>query len=134
MSSSSSSIDQQFVAYIVKALVTHPEDVVVERTVDERGVLLQLKVNPIDLGRVIGRNGSTAQSIRSLLRTLGLNNDARYNLKIVDVDRIDDAESSDQSSSNNNVDDDESDESVDKSSDRVKNTRKELADLDDLDI
>lgn len=130
----SNSIDQQFVAYIVKALVTHPEDVVVERTVDERGVLLQLKVNPVDLGRVIGRNGSTAQSIRSLLRTLGLNNDARYNLKIVDVDRVEVGENVAQNSSNDNDIESSSEETVDNSSDRVKTTRKELADLDDLDI
>lgn len=134
MSSSSSSIDQQFVAYIVKALVTHPDDVVVERTVDERGVLLQLKVNPVDLGRVIGRNGSTAQSIRSLLRTLGLNNDARYNLKIVDVDRVEGGPESDEGSSNNNMENEYSEEAVDNSSDRTKATRKELAELDDLDI
>lgn len=78
-------IDQQFVEYIVKALVGNPDAVSIERTIDERGVLLQLKVDPQDLGRVIGRNGATAKSIRTLLRALGVKNDARYNLKIVDT-------------------------------------------------
>lgn len=79
-----STIDQQFVEYIVKSLVSKPDDVVIERTIDERGVLLKLTVADDDLGRVIGKRGSTAQSIRTLLRALGTKNDARYNLKIVD--------------------------------------------------
>src|SRR5215216_131617 len=79
-----STIDQQFVEYIVKSLVGHPDDVVVERLIDEKGVLLTLTVNPEDLGRVIGKRGVTAQSLRTLLRALGTKNDARYNLKIID--------------------------------------------------
>src|SRR5213593_2375572 len=79
------SIDQQFVEYIVKSLVGHPDEVKVERRIDEKGVLLELSVNPEDLGRVIGKRGATAQSLRTLLRALGTKNDARYNLKIIDV-------------------------------------------------
>ena len=81
-----SSIDQQFVEYIVKSLVGHPDDVSIERIIDEKGVLLTLTVNPEDLGRVIGKRGMTAQSLRTLLRALGTKNDARYNLKIVNND------------------------------------------------
>ncbi len=79
-----SSIDQQFVEYIVKSLVSKPDAVQVERRIDEKGVLLELTVDPEDLGRVIGKRGATAQSLRTLLRALGTKNDARYNLKIVD--------------------------------------------------
>ena len=79
-----SSIDQQFIEFVVKSLVGHPDDVSIERTIDEKGVLLELTVNPEDLGRVIGKRGATAQSLRTLLRALGTKNDARYNLKIVD--------------------------------------------------
>ena len=75
-------IDQQFVEYVVKSLVEHPDDVVVDRVIDEKGVLLTLTVNPEDLGRVIGRRGSTAQSLRTLLRALGTKNSARYNRSI----------------------------------------------------
>lgn len=78
-------IDQQFIEYIVKTIVGKPEQVRVERKIDERGVLLELYVDGDDLGRVIGRNGATAKSIRTLLRALGVKNDARYNLKIVDT-------------------------------------------------
>ena len=78
------SIDQQFIEFVVKSLVNNPDDVKVERTIDEKGVLLELTVNPEDLGRVIGKRGATAQSLRTLLRALGTKNDARYNLKIVD--------------------------------------------------
>jgi len=74
--------DKEFLEFIVKALVDHPEDVKIDRKVDEMGVLLSLKVNPEDMGQVIGRAGSTARSIRSLVRIVGLKNHARVNLKI----------------------------------------------------
>ncbi len=74
--------DQEFVEYVVKGLVDRPEDVKAERTVDEMGVLITLKVNPADLGQVIGRQGQTAKAIRTLLRVVGAKNHARVNLKI----------------------------------------------------
>ena len=79
-----SEIDQQFIEYVVKSLVGKPDAVQVDRRVDEKGVLLELTVDPEDLGRVIGKRGATAQSLRTLLRALGTKNDARYNLKIID--------------------------------------------------
>lgn len=79
-----SNIDQQFIEYVVKSLVGKPDAVHVDRRVDEKGVLLELTVDPDDLGRVIGKRGATAQSLRTLLRALGTKNDARYNLKIID--------------------------------------------------
>src|SRR5437868_11972936 len=80
-----SNIDQQFIEFVVKSLVGKPEAVQVDRRVDEKGVLLELTVDQEDLGRVIGKRGATAQSLRTLLRALGTKNDARYNLKIIDV-------------------------------------------------
>lgn len=74
--------DQEFLESLIKALVTHPEDVKVTRNVDEMGVLLSLKINLEDMGQVIGRQGATARSIRGLLRIVGLRNNARVNLKI----------------------------------------------------
>ena len=74
--------DKEFLEHIVKELVDHPEDVKVERKVDEMGVLLSLKVNPEDMGQIIGREGSTAKAIRNLVRIVGLKNHARVNLKI----------------------------------------------------
>lgn len=140
-----SSIDQQFIEYIVKSLVEKPDAVTIERTIDEKGVLLELTVDPEDLGRVIGKRGSTAQSLRSLLRALGTKNDARYNLKIVDVDRPEgERDTPRQSAPANNTStsdstddqtvDNSATETVDNDSDRARNTRKELAELDDLDI
>ena len=84
-------IDQQFVEYIVKTLVNNPDNVSVDRKIDEKGVLLSLTVDPEDVGRVIGKRGVTAQSIRMLLRALGTKQDARYNLKIVNTDEETDA-------------------------------------------
>ena len=79
-----SDIDQQFIEYVVKSLVGKPGAVQIDRRIDEKGVLLELTVDPEDLGRVIGKRGATAQSLRTLLRALGTKNDARYNLKIID--------------------------------------------------
>ena len=74
--------DQQFLEYVVKALVDNPDDVKITRTVDEMGVLLTLSVNKDDMGKVIGRSGQTAKAIRTVLRVVGMKNDARVNLKI----------------------------------------------------
>ncbi|AKM78066.1 MAG: hypothetical protein UY31_C0027G0005 [Candidatus Wolfebacteria bacterium GW2011_GWE1_48_7] len=76
--------DQAFLEFLVKSIVDHPEEVVVERKVDEMGVLLSLRVNPLDMGQIVGRQGSTAKAIRSLLRIVGVKNHARVNLKIVE--------------------------------------------------
>lgn len=136
------SIDQQFVEFVVKSLVSNPDAVQVERRIDEKGVLLELTVDPEDLGRVIGKRGATAQSLRTLLRALGTKNDARYNLKIVDNGVGGNYGSSDDntasSSSNSSVSDMDEDEVVSVSkteeSDVVSKTRKELEELDDLDV
>jgi hypothetical protein len=153
----SANIDQDFVEYVVKALVGNPDAVSIERTIDEKGVLLELTVDPEDLGRVIGKRGGTAQSLRTLLRALGTKNDARYNLKIVDTDGgsgatqsqpRDDAPAND-SSSDDAVSEDTTaaDEPADKPVEEAapeavenddetyeKKHREDLADLDDLDI
>ncbi len=143
-----STIDQQFVEYVVKSLVGYPDDVIVDRIIDEKGVLLTLTVNPEDLGRVIGRRGATAQSLRTLLRALGTKNGARYNLKIVNNDEEGEFRSSEPSASVSSSDDTDAvtseepvqnttDEPVEKpasESSLAKKTRAELAELDDLDI
>ena len=137
------SIDQQFVEYIVKTLVNNPDKVSIDREIDEKGVLLSLSVDPEDVGRVIGRRGATAQSIRTLLRALGTKNDARYNLKIVNTDgeRVgtissDDPENKDyehteptEARTVADLDDDDEETSA-----LAEKTRADLADLDDLDI
>lgn len=74
--------DVQFLEFLIKALVDHPDDVKIKRTVDEMGVLMTLDVNPDDMGKVIGRQGNTAKAIRILLRVVGMKNNARVNLKI----------------------------------------------------
>jgi len=151
-----SSIDQQFVEYVVKSLVGKPDAVKIDRRIDEKGVLLELTVDPEDLGRVIGKHGATAQSIRTLLRALGTKNDARYNLKIVDngipyeqrTNNNNNYSSSEQSDVHSNEDQekdtkksDDIDDSEDiettlpkDDDDRFSKTRRELADMDDLDL
>ena len=119
-------IDQQFVEYIVKNLVENPEAVKVERTIDERGVLLILTVDEDDLGRIIGRRGATAQSLRALLRALGSKNDARYNLKITNSE----VKNTENSSSVENT----TDIAVENNNNFVESTKKALAELVDLDV
>ncbi len=150
------SIDQEFVEFVVKSLVSKPDQVSIERRIDEKGVLLELTVDPEDLGRVIGKRGATAQSLRTLLRALGTKNDARYNLKIVDNGVGDYSHaSSDNSGTSDDVataapssaasaaetdviEDVQADESPileeDQPSSRLTETRKELEELDDLDV
>jgi predicted RNA-binding protein YlqC (UPF0109 family) len=74
--------DQEFVEFVVKAIVSNPEDVKTDRTVDEMGVLITLDVNAQDMGQIIGKEGKTAKAIRTLLRVLGAKENARVNLKI----------------------------------------------------
>jgi hypothetical protein len=78
----SQTADQEFLEFLIKSLVDHPDDVKVTRRVDEMGVLLSVKVNPLDMGQLVGRQGSTAKAIRALLRIVGIKNNARVNLKI----------------------------------------------------
>ncbi len=135
-------IETQFVEYIVKQLVDNPDAVKVEKTTDERGVLIELTADPEDLGRIIGKHGATAQSLRSLLRALGTKNNERYNLKIVDTDAKNTTENSQKSDEKSapveNSNTEAQAESVENSgesvSDRAKKLREDLADLDDLDI
>ena len=140
-----STIDQQFVEYIVKTLVNNPDKVQIDRTIDEKGVLLSLEVDPEDVGRIIGRRGATAQSIRTLLRALGTKNDARYNLKIVNNDDYEPAAKEDAPATESDEEpaapaeeidevEDVDDAPVEEGSELAKKTRAELADLDDLDI
>lgn len=128
-----SSIDQQFVEFIVKSLVSKPDAVHIDRRIDEKGVLLELTVDPEDLGRVIGKRGATAQSLRTLLRALGTKNDARYNLKIVD-NGVADNTSMSSNDTTTDSDDNFSASSDESHSSVVSKTRKELEDLDDLDV
>jgi len=77
-------LDQQFVEYVVKAIVDHPDDVTTERTIDEMGTLISLHVNAEDMGTIIGKEGRTAKALRTLLRVLGAKHEARVNLKIIE--------------------------------------------------
>lgn len=75
-------IDKDFLEFVVKSLVDNPSAVTVDRKVDEMGVLMTLRVHPDDMGKIIGRDGNTAKAIRTLLRVVGIKNNARVNLKI----------------------------------------------------
>lgn len=141
-------IDQQFVEYIVKTLVNNPDKVSVDRKIDEKGVLLSLTVDPEDVGRVIGKRGVTAQSIRMLLRALGTKQDARYNLKIVNTDEddkvvaavkqkaapIENRGEAEEAVENSVENSDDLDDETEETSELAEKTRAELAEMDDLDI
>jgi len=119
--------DKDFIEYVVKNIVDHPEDVQLERTIDDRGVLLTLSVNPEDMGKIIGKAGGTAKAIRTLLRVLGAKDDARYNLKIVDPEGSDRAQAVDRSES-------ASEEVAENEPDRVETVDAEEAPAEDDDV
>ena len=82
MNSMTKERDVEFLEYVIKALVDAPDKVKVKREVDEMGVLLTLDVDQADMGKIIGRMGNTAKAIRTILRVVGIKNNARVNLKI----------------------------------------------------
>lgn len=131
-------MDKEFVEYVVKALVNNPDDVEVRRSVDDMGVLLELSVNPDDMGKVIGKAGATAKSIRTLLRVLGSRNDARVNLKIIEPEGSEHEQAAPAPTSTMADDTAEPAPSAvrdeDTESEMVARTKREFADLDDLDL
>ena len=76
-----------FLETLVRQLVSCPDDVEITRTQDERGVLLYLKVNPVDAGRIIGKRGRAAQALRVILKIFGGANMSFINLRIHDPRR-----------------------------------------------
>lgn len=133
-------IDKDFVEFVVKALVDNPDQVVIDRSVDERGVLLELTVAPEDMGKVIGKAGSTAKAIRTLLRVLGAKSDARFNLKIIEPEGSVHEGSSTESSDGKTAEDngveapqEQAEEPTDRADDIKAKAREGLEDLD-LDV
>jgi len=88
MSDENHNMDVEFVEFVVKQIVENPGNISIERTVDEMGVLIILKVGKEDMGKIIGKNGQTAKAIRTLLRIVGSRNNARVNLKIVEPQEV----------------------------------------------
>jgi len=131
-------LDQQFVEYVVKSLVENPDAVKVERSVDDMGVLLELTVDPNDMGKVIGKAGATAKSIRTLLRVLGAKSDERVNLKIVEPEGSERPERpareeapKEEKSVEEEVEEVAPEPEEEEESDLSARTRADLADLDD---
>ena len=84
MDNSNQELDVQFVRFLVDNIVEHPEDIKIERTIDDLGVLINLQANKDDMGRIIGKNGQTIKSIRILLKIIGAKNNQKVNLKIIE--------------------------------------------------
>jgi len=129
-------MDQAFVEYVVRAIVDNPDAVVVTRSIDDRGVLLELTVDPEDMGKIIGKAGATAKALRTLLRVLGAKSDARFNLKIVEPEG---AEPRERRDGLGEVETEKADQSgqpeeEDRSEAIRAKAREGLEDLDDLDI
>lgn len=129
-------MDQAFVEYVVKAIVDNPDAVVVTRSIDDRGVLLELSVDPEDMGKIIGKAGATAKALRTLLRVLGAKSDARFNLKIVEPEGSEPRERRDElrEVETEKADQSGQPEEEDRSEAIRAKAREGLEDLDDLDI
>ena len=74
--------DKQFLEYIVKSLVKHPDEVLVEKTLDERGVLLTINMNKSDIGTVVGKQGLTIGAMRRLMGIIGAKNKIMTSVRI----------------------------------------------------
>lgn len=125
-------IEKDFIKYITEQIVENPKDVRIERVTDESGVLLKLWVNKSDLGRIIGSHGDTAVALRTLLRALGTKNSEHYYLKIINTDEID--ASIESKNDNKSAVENNSSENVENTDDRLKNLKKGIAEINDLDI
>jgi predicted RNA-binding protein YlqC (UPF0109 family) len=132
--SDATEMDQAFVEYVVKAIVDNPDKVVVTRSVDDRGVLLELSVDPEDMGKIIGKAGATAKSIRTLLRVLGAKSDARFNLKIAEPEGSEPHERSHDDGEADKQDQSGQPEEEDRTAVIKAKAREGLDGLDDLDI
>jgi predicted RNA-binding protein YlqC (UPF0109 family) len=77
---------EEALEHLVKGIVDHDEDVVVRRKELRRGELLEVRVHPDDLGRVIGRSGRTASALRTVVGALAGSSNVRVD--IVDTDRV----------------------------------------------
>ena len=75
-----------FLEYVVASLVENQQDIKIDSQTDEMGVLLTLHLHKDDMGKIIGREGNTAKAIRTLLRVIGMKENARINLKIAEPD------------------------------------------------
>ena len=69
---------------IVKSLVDEPDQVAVDPVDEDGGIVLELKVGPNDVGKVIGRQGRTARALRTLLGAAGTRLNQRYSLEILE--------------------------------------------------
>ncbi len=136
---------EDFVNYVVKALVTNPDAVNVHRATDEKGDYLELKVDPADMGKVIGKAGATAKSLRTLLRVVGAKDDLNpLPLKIVEPDggRIDVPQQTEQVAAPTEAVEEAAPEVIDEPvvteapepEDRHAATRREMEELADLDL
>lgn len=123
-------IEEEFVKYIVSNLVDHPDEISITSREDGKGTLLELRVAPDDLGRLIGHKGNTVRAIRSVLRTLGMKNNKRYNLKVVNTDE---ENGQDESKADAPVEN-QTPETVENSDDGLKKLRSDLADLRDSEL
>lgn len=71
--------------HLVKGICTVPEEVLVEHSESSRGELLEVRVNPADLGRVIGRGGRTAKALRTVVGALS--DGRRVRIDVIDTDK-----------------------------------------------
>lgn len=123
-------IEEEFVKYIVTNLVDHPDKVSLTSVDDGKGTLLELRVAPDDLGRVIGHGGNTVHAIRSVLRALGMKNNRRYSLKVINTDE----ENGPAEAVTDAPVEKAAPETVEKSDDELKKLRSDLADLRDSEL
>ena len=73
-----------FLRYVLESLIEDHDELLIEQTVDQLGVLLTVRVSERDMGKLIGKSGQTVKALRTLLRVIGGNSAQRLNLKILE--------------------------------------------------
>lgn len=87
---------QDILESILTALVNNPQEVKIQRIIDEMGVLLKIKLHPQDMGLVVGRKGENIKAIKTIIKAIGSKNHARVNIKIEEPTPLDRAVASKQ--------------------------------------
>jgi len=80
---------QEVLENILQSLVNNPQEVKVQRIIDEMGVLLKVKIHPQDMGLIIGRKGETIKAIKTIIKAIGTKYHARVNIKIEEPTPLD---------------------------------------------
>jgi predicted RNA-binding protein YlqC (UPF0109 family) len=75
---------EKYVEYIIQNLVNHPDDVKVSRIDGTKETIIEIRVHPEDVGKVIGKSGSVVRALRTIVNAVGYKERKNYHLEVID--------------------------------------------------